>query len=148
MSDKDVPDTLGLNDPVQAVKLETFLDYLTDTVNRTITAHVVEMADHRAIWAADSGLRAQGIALLCWVRVCPLAAGLGGPAETVSEIERWVRFEIADGVIIDAVRMPTGVVDSRDALLAHMLGLWEHFRVPFLRKKITAILGGPGQGAG
>jgi hypothetical protein len=51
-----------------------------------------------------------------------------------------VRFEIGDGVIGDAVRMPAGTVDGRDALLAHMLGLWQYFRVPFLRNKVAEIL--------
>jgi hypothetical protein len=106
------------------------------------------MAEHREIWAADSGLRASGIALLVWVRVWSLAAWLGGSAETVAEIERLVRFEIADGTVMDGIRMPAGVIDHRDALLAHMNGLWVHFRVPFLRRKITAILGGPGAGCG
>jgi hypothetical protein len=73
-------DTAGLDDPVQAVRLEVFLDTLTDAVNRTIAAYSQEMSEHRAVWATDTGLRAQGIALLCWLWVWPLASGLGGTA--------------------------------------------------------------------
>jgi hypothetical protein len=139
-------DTAGLDNPVQSVQIEQFLDLLTEMVGRILTTRSEEIAANRELWAGDGGLRADGTALSIWIAVWPLAAGIGGTAETVSEIERWVRFEIADGVIIDAVRMPAGVVDSRDALLAHMLGLWVYFRVPFLRKKLTAILGDKGEG--
>jgi hypothetical protein len=125
---------------VGAVKLETFLDLLTDMVNRIITTRSEEIAGNRELWATDGGLRADGTALLIWISVWPTAAKLGGSLAKVTEMERLVRFEIADGVIGDAARMPAGVIDDRDALLAHMLGLWVYFRVPFLRSKITAIL--------